>query len=344
MATLVTFFLPEYFVSTTRIKIGSDQPDIRSLFEQTSGTNVVDSVFLQTELETILSEVILNRVIDDFHLNDVWGRKYFEGGKLKTSESLALLRGRLDIRPVRNTSLLDIRAYSENPNEARDIANGVVKAYHQWRSTQLMERVRNSLKSLDKRVQLMDETISQAKRRLEAQAGALPGTQNPAYSEKQRELEETIALRSELTRRMRLEEIDAHLPRSGQVTILETAKASTVPFRPNKPLNIILGIVIGAAAGFLLAVLVYVIRCRAHQRLPREPLSHNLRGLRTCVQVSIALLVGALVGYNCAMPLSRVSLSLMFLFVIFGGLAIGYVTTARTTPLPGKADGTQMTV
>jgi len=248
---------------------------------------------------------------------------------------LTLLRGRLDIRPVRNTSLLDIRAFSENPNEARDIANGTARAYELWRREQFSERMKAGLKSLETRAQLLDETISWARRQLEEQPA---GAQNSAYSGKQKELEEMIALRSKLTRRMQLEVIDPHLPRSGQVTILERADASARPFRPNKPLNITLGIIFGAFAGFLLAMVVYVIRRWVHQRRPGNSGTNNLRGLRAFVQVSVALLVGALIGYNCAMPLSRASLFLMFLFVIFGGLAIGYVATARTTPLPPKID------
>jgi len=86
MTTLVTFLLPEYFISTTRIKIGSDQPDIHAFSESPAGTNAVDPYFLQTEFETIQSEVVLGRVIDQLKLNDVWGRKFLDGGKLKTSE------------------------------------------------------------------------------------------------------------------------------------------------------------------------------------------------------------------------------------------------------------------
>lgn len=343
VATLVTFMLPEYYVSTTRIKIGPDQPDIRALSKQPGVTNGVDPDFLQTELETIQSEAVLGRVIAELDLNAVWGKKYLDGGKLKTSETLAILRGRLDIRRVRNTSLLDIRAFSENPNEARAIANATAKAYQQWRLDAFRERTIAGLKSLEERAKLTDEKIAWAIQRLEKTANS-GGTQNLAYVEQQKQLGELTDFRSELATRIRREETDLHLPRSRQVMILESAKASAAPFRPNKSFNIILGIILGALAGFLLAVLVYAIKRWSQQRHSGNSGTNTLRGLRTFIQTSVALLVGILVGYHCAMPLSRASLFFMLLFVVLGALAIGYVAVAKTTPLPPRVDGSPITV
>ena len=344
MTTMVTFILPEYFSSTTRIKVGSDQPDIRAFTGPPADTNAVDPYFLQTELETIQSETVLNRVIANLDLNGMWGRKFLDGGKLKTSETLALLRNRTSIRRVPNTTLLDIRAYSENSNEARDIANEIAQAYQTWRHEQFSERVKNSLRSLEQRAEEMAKRIARMKQQLAELAETAGGTQSPTYLEKQKELEAAIAFRGELTHRMRLEEIDLYLPRSGQVMILELAVASARPFRPNKPLNIILGIMFGALAGFLLALLVYVIKRWAYQRQSGASGTNTLRGLRTFIQVSVALLVGTLIGYNCAMPWDRTSLFIMLLFVILGGLAIGYVATFRTTPLAAKAERPQIQV
>jgi len=128
VATLVTFILPESFASTARIKVES-----RRGWEQTPATNAYDPQFIPTELEIIQSETILGRVIGVLNLNEVWGRRYLDGGKLKTSETLSLLRARVQIRPVPNTTLLDIRVYSDNPREAADIANAIADAYRQWR-------------------------------------------------------------------------------------------------------------------------------------------------------------------------------------------------------------------
>ena len=55
-----------------------------------------DPYYIQTEFEVIQSEIVLNKVIEDLDLNTLWGRKYANGERLKTSESLSgCLRGGL---------------------------------------------------------------------------------------------------------------------------------------------------------------------------------------------------------------------------------------------------------
>lgn len=139
-ATLVTFILPESFASKARIKVDPDQVNVSG-----NVTNVYDPLFIPTQLEIIRSEIILGRVIDVLNLNEVWGKRYLDGGRLKTQESLALLRGRLDVRQVPNTSLLEIRASSENPREAADLANAIAEAYAKWRLDEIHGEAKGSL-------------------------------------------------------------------------------------------------------------------------------------------------------------------------------------------------------
>ena len=106
-ATLVTFILPESFSSTARIKIERDSADIEG-FTKPNLVGMYDPYFIQTEFEVIQSELILRQVVESLDLNNVWGKKYAGGEKLKTSETIMLLKGRMDLRPVRNTSLIAI--------------------------------------------------------------------------------------------------------------------------------------------------------------------------------------------------------------------------------------------
>src|SRR5664280_1674132 len=100
-ATLVTFILPESFSSTARIKIERDQSDISGMAER-GGLAGYDPYFIQTEFELMTSEAILGKVIEDLDLNKEWGKKYANGERLKTPETIALLKQRIDLRPVRN--------------------------------------------------------------------------------------------------------------------------------------------------------------------------------------------------------------------------------------------------
>src|SRR5437773_1704667 len=116
-ATLVTFILPEAFSSKARIKVERDQSDI-SGFTDARATMGYDPYFIQTEFEVIQSELILGKVITDLDLNKDWGKKFANGETLKTTETMVLLKSRMDLRPVRNTSLIEIRVFSDRPEEA----------------------------------------------------------------------------------------------------------------------------------------------------------------------------------------------------------------------------------
>ena len=133
-ATLVTFILPEYYQSTARIKIERDQTDIQ--FSDTRMFGGYDPYFIQTEFEVIQSEQVLRPVIEDLNLDKDWGKKFYGGETLKTSEAINLLKSRMDLRPVRNTSLIEIRVLSEKPEEARKIADAIAKAYKQYRQNE----------------------------------------------------------------------------------------------------------------------------------------------------------------------------------------------------------------
>src|SRR5271156_2032195 len=71
-ATLVTFILPESFVSMARIKIERDQSDISNVLEGRQFQTSYDPYFIQTEFEIIQSELILSKVVKQLDLNAVW--------------------------------------------------------------------------------------------------------------------------------------------------------------------------------------------------------------------------------------------------------------------------------
>src|SRR5205823_9818908 len=124
-ATLVTFILPESFASTARIKIERDAPDIQG-FDQRNPAGQYDPYFIQTEFETIQSEKVLGKVVETLNLNKEWGKKFRgENEVLKTTETIQMLKDRLDLRPVRNTSFIEVKVYSDKPDEAADLANAI---------------------------------------------------------------------------------------------------------------------------------------------------------------------------------------------------------------------------
>ena len=158
-ATLVTFILPESFSSTARIKVERDQSDIAELQGRGAGFSAYDPYFIQTEFEVIQSELILGRVIDALDLNREWGKKYGTD-KLKTPETILILKNRIDLRPVRNTSLIEIRVFSDKPKEAADIANKVAEVYRQFRLDERKKLSMGGITALEERFNEQEEKVS----------------------------------------------------------------------------------------------------------------------------------------------------------------------------------------
>jgi capsular polysaccharide biosynthesis protein len=198
--TLVTFILPESYASTARVKAEQATSEVTRMPGMPAPAGTYDPYFLKTQFEAIHSEAVLGKVINDLDLSQSWGKKYANGSPLKPSETLAFLKGRIDLRPVRGTDLIEIRVFSDQPAEAAQLANAIAESYREYRS-----------------------------RIMRVETKEVPGV---------------IADRL--------------------VEIVDKAVPGLRPVRPNKPMNIALGIIggmfLGLAAGAAVAVIAAWLR------------------------------------------------------------------------------------
>ena len=156
-ATIVTFILPEAFSSRARIKVERDVTDVPGVTGQPSMTGVYDPYFIQTEFEVIQSEKILDQVVDKLDLNTKWQAKFNAQTKLKYSESREFLRHMIDLRPARNTSLIDITVYSDDKEEAKNIANTIAEVYQEYRKRQREDLIEGGMKAFKR--ELDDQSL-----------------------------------------------------------------------------------------------------------------------------------------------------------------------------------------
>src|ERR1051325_9972026 len=122
--TLVTYMLPETFSSTVRISIEKDAPDIAKL----AGDQLpmaFDPYWVQSQFEKIRSKVILNQVVTNLNLSRKYPEKFKEAGELTTAQAYNILKHSIEVQQSRNTTLIEISAFNENPDEAARIANEV---------------------------------------------------------------------------------------------------------------------------------------------------------------------------------------------------------------------------
>ena len=325
-ATLVTFILPESFSSTARIKVERDVSDITPVIERPM-MGGYDPYFIQTEFEVIQSARILHTVISNLNLNVAWAKKFGSDTTLKTDETFMLLRRQVDPRPVRNTSLIEIRVYSDKPDEAATIANEIAETYKSYRLRKRKDMTLGGLVVLKEGFEQQEAKIQQA--RLEVGTLLKDAGSGLRLEEAKRRLADLQQFRSVLSTKIASEELDASLPRTGMVEILDGAVPALAPVRPNKPLNIALGIIVGLICGVLLATVVYVLQRRAYRRalgISRTQLPLRIRAM---LHIAIALAVGVVIGYRCAIPMDLVSFIMAPLAVVLGGCASAYIEFAN---------------
>jgi uncharacterized protein involved in exopolysaccharide biosynthesis len=66
-------------------------------------------------------------------LAESWGKMLAGGARLSDTDTISMWRGRFDLRPVRNTGLIEIRAFSQDPREAAEIANALAEGYQEFK-------------------------------------------------------------------------------------------------------------------------------------------------------------------------------------------------------------------
>jgi capsular exopolysaccharide synthesis family protein len=158
IATAVTFILPESYASTARIKVENDISDIPGMTGSPS-VGLYDPYFIQTTFEIMQSELVLSNVISSMKLNEAWGKKYENGETLKTTETMGILKQRMQLQPVKNTKLISITVYSDDKQEAADLANAIAMAYKDYRFKSRRDLTEGGLNTLQEQFQQQEQEI-----------------------------------------------------------------------------------------------------------------------------------------------------------------------------------------
>jgi|GEM_PF-626992 len=258
-SAVITMITPQTYSSTARILVERDLSQAAPEQAAKASMASYDPYFIQTEFEIIQSQIVLNRVIEKLDLNKLWGKKYFARQPFKPPESLALLKSILDLRPVRNTSLIEIRAYSDNPAEAALIANSVAENYRNFVVEQADELMHARLdllyRQLDEQTAELKKTGDEIRKLRSGWNLAEPEPPEdkleakfPAYAELKQHFHSLLNAGESLEAKLTAEKITSAAP-AKRVVFVEQAVPGLRPIRPNVPLNLVLGAVFGILAG-----------------------------------------------------------------------------------------------
>ncbi len=156
--TVVTFILPKSYSSTVRMRVEKDAPDVAALTERQYSSGY-DPYWMQTEFEAIQSKSILHQVITNLGLNKKWAEKFKEEGELRTDLTYQILKSQVDVRQSRNTSLIEISAYSSDNTEAATIANEIAGVYKESRLNQRKSASLRGIETLQKEWDKQDKLV-----------------------------------------------------------------------------------------------------------------------------------------------------------------------------------------
>ncbi len=114
--TVVTLIMPKSFASTARILV----------VRQDDKPGEYNPYLIQEVMQRMRADEVLDQVATDLDLNRIFGARYGLGQSLTPTQSRVMLASRFEFRPVRGASLIEVRAYSEQPQEAAQLANTLV--------------------------------------------------------------------------------------------------------------------------------------------------------------------------------------------------------------------------
>ncbi|MFO1488294.1 MAG: polysaccharide biosynthesis tyrosine autokinase [Verrucomicrobiota bacterium] len=168
-ATVVTFILPETFMGMARINVQREGTDIQGMSGNGMQSFAVDPYFIQTEFEVMQSQALLTKVVENprMNLKEKWSAKYYGGEPITTLRAITFLKGMLQINPVRNTSLIEIRVQNDNPQDAADLANAIADAYKEFRLGRSKEKLETGVKGLDETIEENEKKFREAQLEVE---------------------------------------------------------------------------------------------------------------------------------------------------------------------------------
>jgi len=220
MATgfVVTKLQPKIYESSAVLRVEKENRDLQVFASSLDG---FDPIFFQTEFELIQSKKVLYPVIEKLKIADRLCRSMeLPLGSLNDDQAFQIFRKNyLEVRPFRNTKLIEVVCQSQQPEEAALYANSITESYEAYRQNEITGRSDSGLKALDAEVEKQKKLVSEAaakieKLRRDLKIDELPGSSAQVQSttlsdmEIQRKEAQLSELRADMiSRKVRLEKV-----------------------------------------------------------------------------------------------------------------------------------------
>ena len=215
---VVTKLQPKIYESSAVLRVEKENRDLQVFQNSFEG---FDPVFFQTEFELIQSKKVLYPVITQLGVASRLCKSMdLPEGSINDDQAFMIFRkNTLEVRPFRNTKLIEVVCQSTNPEEAALYANTITDAYEEFRRNEITSRSDSGLRVLDGEVQKQKKLVNEAAAKIETlrrdlKIDELPGAsaqvQSTTLSDMEIQRKETALseLRSDMiSRKVRLEKV-----------------------------------------------------------------------------------------------------------------------------------------
>jgi len=237
------------FQAVVRLKIEKDPLNF-----SIHGGNVFDPYWIQDQIETLQSQVILYQVITNLSLSRSWAEKFKKPELLRIEVAYSRLKEQVNVRQVRSTSLFEINLESEDSIEAVAIANEIAGVYISYRAQQRQIIRRQGISLLEAEVERLNLEITNK----QSEAAALKAASG-TNGDEVRLLEDLKWKREKISKRIIHEKEELANPGTSLIEILDRAEP---PLRRRDRKN---GVAFASVLGGLGAIAVGIVMWRKGQ-------------------------------------------------------------------------------
>lgn len=156
---VVTALLPRWYLATTKVRVEKPEGEVKLFQAQTS--SYYDPYFIQDQLRTMRSEIILYPVIENLELKSRLAKMLGVEGSLSNAVTFKYLVDKmLRIESQRSSSIIEIDVYARDARLAAAIANEVARVYSENRINFATSEQREGMAQLKKELAAQEREVS----------------------------------------------------------------------------------------------------------------------------------------------------------------------------------------
>ena len=150
---IVAKMIPSTYESTAIVQINDPNSDL------STGDEVSDEEYLEAQGEIIVSDQILESVVEKLNLTQHW--------KKSEKDSLVTLREATTVQPRLGTNLIEIKVKAKDRDLAHQLAGAVALSYQNDRNAEEIERAEAQLKLLDAEIEAQQRRVAEKRKALD---------------------------------------------------------------------------------------------------------------------------------------------------------------------------------